>query len=220
MIDITEILDVQEQKDNFTPFGPSTKNGSNFEKFVGDKLNEWLASNNFCDKEEYALLLQPKYVDHYGIDNKRKDFKIKMGSIEVMVEAKWLGRCQSDLMKLDYEWNNLAHGCYGNYYIFFYDYEKNHKNIMKMNKIRKYAQKLKYALIRKNIYFEFIEVNKYFNNQMDFSMMNFFDSIEDVEPIQEEFLKDCMTRGKIGDRIEEPKIILTQTQDGKVYVNQ
>lgn len=218
MIDITEILDVKEQQDYFVPFGPGSKNGSNFEKFVAEKINAWCASNNWSEKKEFVLEHQPRYVDHYGWDNRRKDFKIKMGSMEIMVEAKWLGSMNTECQKLDYEWNNLAHGCYGNYFMLFYDYEKSHKNIHKMNLLKRWVKKFKYALLRKDIYFEFIEVNKYFSHQMDFAIMNFLDSKEQEESFS--YWKDCTTMSKISERMDEPKVTISRTDDGKIYVNQ
>ena len=143
------------------------KQGKVFEDYVEDILKDFISDN-------YILKKQPQYTNHYGLDGKRKDFKLTPISTDLfninetnynlktyMVEVKQLGDC-TILEKLDYEWNNLKAGCYGNNFWLVYDYMRYNKSaIRSVVALTKFCKKLKEEVAINGITFEWIDHNDF-----------------------------------------------------------
>ena len=140
--------------------------GNEFEKYIETILEENLPNT-------YDLEKQPTYVNHYGLGGKRKDYKLipksnllfsnenNVNLNTYMIEAKQLGDC-TIVQKLDYEWNNLRAGCYGNNFWLVYDYERYNKSAIKwVGAITEYCLKMKKEVAKKGITFEWIDHNNF-----------------------------------------------------------
>ena len=118
---------------------------------------------------------QPKYIDHYGQKNKKKDFAIQtivrnhIGLWDerpleceprIMIEVKQLGGCESHVQKLDYDWTNLREGCYGNNFWVIYDYNRFLSRAVKtIDYLSSFCENLKKEVAQKGIRFEWIDFN-------------------------------------------------------------
>tara|TARA_B100000212_G_scaffold220927_1_gene167356 strand:- start:102 stop:734 length:633 start_codon:yes stop_codon:yes gene_type:complete len=200
-IDITDVISC-DSVNIFTNTGDTfkksagavaQKSGKEFENFVRNKLqnilNDIKADRKIIEgvkKYRFCGVIdeQPKYTDHYGRANKRKDFAIQKFNSpsfleqnkweplqidpKIIIEAKWLGDCGSHVQKLDYEWANLRENCYGENFWIIYDYDRTVKcAIETVDMLSKYCKKLKEEVKLKNINFEWIDVKDleiYVNN--------------------------------------------------------
>ena len=139
--------------------------GDKFENYVEELLIENLV-------DSYGVINQPLYTNYYGMSGLRKDFKlipksdlfceIKDDLKSYMIEAKQLGLVSNNVQKLDYEWNNLRAGCYGNNFWLVYDYERYNKSAIKwVGAITEYCLKMKKEVAKEGITFEWIDHNNF-----------------------------------------------------------
>tara|TARA_B100000287_G_scaffold261213_1_gene245762 strand:- start:191 stop:727 length:537 start_codon:yes stop_codon:yes gene_type:complete len=146
--------------------GVATHAGKEFENYLETILEE-----NVPDY--YSIIYQPTYTNHYGLPGKRKDYKLvpnsnmlsadsKTSKLETyMLEAKQLGDC-TIVQKLDYEWNNLRAGCYGDNFWLIYDYQRYNNSAIKwVSAITEYCINLKKEVADIGINFEWIDHNDF-----------------------------------------------------------
>jgi len=105
--------------------------GNKFEDYVGEILLENLTPS-------YGIIKQPKYTNWFGKSDLSKDFKLTPKSNFLngngdnrktyVLEAKQLGIVGNNIQKIEYEWANLRHGCYGKDFWLIYDFYRDDPN--------------------------------------------------------------------------------------------
>ena len=105
--------------------------GNKFEDYVEELLLENLTSS-------YGIINQPLYTNWFGMPKLHKDFKLipKSNFLKgnedsrktYMLEAKQLGLVVNNIQKIEYEWANLRHGCYGKDFWLIYDFYRDDLN--------------------------------------------------------------------------------------------
>ena len=128
------------------------QSGARFESITLDILK-------YCNNGRYNITKRPYYENHWKLDNREGDFLISSGKREIHIECKQLGNAESHYDKLSHCLMNLIMGCYGKEYWLVYDYNREMKNKIKIQKLITRCQEVKGQVAIQGTTFECVHID-------------------------------------------------------------